>query len=198
MEGYSLLISIIALLKQFLGSPSNKDLQDFEAFTEFLLDHNHKQVIEGLDSNQLLSLKIQELLKKNLASITASLDEIAKNLAELTSKSPDLAELTHAACAPGTDLPPANQQQIEILIKMYVEGDGSLIILSQALGETKRLVIGGSSNLIASDPSFLEDDLASLTEAGLLISELNRQGNPIWKGTRKGQAIAKQINQPDA
>lgn len=71
MDGLSLLLSLLALLKQFLDSPTNRDMQAFEAFLEFLLDRNHRQVVQGLEANELLSLKVQALLMESFNTINS-------------------------------------------------------------------------------------------------------------------------------
>jgi hypothetical protein len=189
MDALSLFLSILAFLKQFLDSPSNRDIRDLDAFLEFLLDRNQKQVVEGLEANQLLSIKLQGLLKENFSEIQATLDQIAEGLAVLSSSSPLVGELA-LSISSGEELPRFSEQQLRILEGMYIRGDGGLILLSRTLGPNRDLVITGGGNLRATEPSFVEDDLSTLSQAGLLREDYNSKGEQVWRGTRKGKAYA--------
>ncbi len=190
MDPSSLVVSMITFLIQYLNSPSNQKIEDIDAFYEFLIDRNQKQLLDGLKTNELAGVEIKQILKRDHSEVLSILLAISEKVATMSANTELLSGFV-SAVSPGTSSDLTSQQK-RILHEIYVVGGGKATFLSEELARPAEIVTGGGS-FQPKEPNYLIDDMATLVSLGLLIEDFNSHGNPIWKGTRAGQELARTL-----
>ena len=72
-SGYA---SIVGLLSAFSANRDGKNAKDFQSFIEWLIQHNHEELVLEIQQNQSTAIFIKAFLNKEIPEIQLKLDSI--------------------------------------------------------------------------------------------------------------------------
>ena len=73
VSGYA---SIVGLLSAFAASRNGQKTEDFQNFIEWLIEHNHEELVLEIHKNQSTAIFIKAFLNKEIPEIQLKLDSI--------------------------------------------------------------------------------------------------------------------------
>jgi hypothetical protein len=80
-------------------------------------------------------------------------------------------------------------EQAFLIIKQLYDSGGSFFIEMKMMGGTQYQVLDASSAIEIPEPRFVDDDLSSLCEYGLLIPDWNSRGDRLFRITRAAARV---------
>ena len=194
MEPISLATSfstIISLLGLYKTESRIIEEDEFKDFMLWLTKTNHSEVKEFLEVNTQATIGIKALLNHDREQLFQKLEALDEVISTIASKIDGFNEIT-AAIHPNVEI---SDQAISILIQL-LESEGSKFLKSARLKTKPQLIIldgrGGSIEYI--EPQFIDDDIKSLTEIGLLKVDYNSRGERLYVITRAAVKFLKVIS----
>jgi hypothetical protein len=175
---------IIGLLSAFLSGRQVNEILDITKFMKWLAEHNHEEIKNAIEQNQVITTCIKGLLNNGVDNISKKLDGISEQIAILASRSEGIEELALAYAKESI-----SPQAIEILTLMN-ESETVFFLLSQEMGvKDQTLVFAPGPNYTCEESRFLKDDLELLQNLGLLHQDYNSNGNPMYYFTRAASKL---------
>ena len=176
--------TIAGLLGQYRSERSGKAQLEYNDFMEWLAKANHTQTKELLEINTNATMYIKALLNQDHEVFKQKLDKIDAAITAFASTIEDFGSLAKAV-NPGSIL---SEQAISILRQFQNSGESKAIEL-KVMGGTEYMFIDSSGNLQIDEPRFVEDDLRTLLEYGLLRHEYNSKGDNLYIFTRAASRL---------
>lgn len=181
MEPITGFATIVGLLGQFQASRGAKQQADFQDFIEWLVAKNHKEVKLLIESNSSTVTGIKALLGLNHELWIKRLDALDTSFAALASIIPGFSDISAGVHSYGGQL---STQAKSILEQFHLSGASKILEIHHSLGVELMYLDGNAREVSITEPEFLEDDLKSLVELGLLRHDLNDNGQNIYIFTR--------------
>ena len=179
--------SVVSLLGQFRAERGAQAQDDFNAFLEWLLTHNHAELKQRIEGNTHVTAAIHELLHEQHDELMARLNSLDAALAAYASGVPGFAEL-------GSGLRPQAGLSADAweILRAFSESGATRFILDKNFEATEFIPGNGDAeNIHAGDYKFLEDDLATLVELRLLRFDVTPRGNEVYILTRQAHDLVK-------
>ncbi len=179
--------TIIGLLSNFKSERSGTQLSDF---TEWLKDKRHEDVALSIENNQALAIQLKSLLSVNHQELIQRLNSLDEILASVASHINTFSSLA-AAVKPNSIL---SEQAISV-VKQFVASGTKECWEHKSYGSegSAYLFIGGKSRLEVAEPLFIEDDLNTLVELGILRLDYGSKGTRKFIITRQAVQLANSV-----
>lgn len=184
------LATIVGLICNF--KQERKDSQDakHEEFMEWLEYHHHEQIKDLLAHNYSLAAEVDGLLKQDTETILARLNGIDDVLAKILSHVEGFSGIARII-RPDSEL---SDQAVHILRSLVESGADGFDLVHQ-FGVPPELWLSSGGNINIPERRFLEDDLETLANLGLLRVEYGRNGMQTFGITREAMKLIELINQ---
>jgi len=181
MDPITAFATIVSLLADFVAHRSANEGKSFDEFMAWLSEQRHDEIRSLLELNTNTTIGIKALLGENQKEILDRLNSLDRQMAGFAAGFDSYRSLAQAA-HPTAGLSP---QAISLLEQFYDSG-ASEILEIQVDSSTALLFVDGptSGNLQVSDPRFIQDDLTTLVEAGLLSLGHNGKGQRMYSFKR--------------
>jgi hypothetical protein len=179
--------SIIALIADFKSQRHADSGDEFNDFTTWLAENRHEDLLKLVKQNYDTTLSIKALLATNRKVLEERLQLLDRALAGIASTLEGFAQLA-SAVRPDASL---SSQGVSIL-KQFSSACAShaLELKNFSAPHAGFLFIDGSQGQIQfTEPQFIEDDLRSLVELGLLRPDHNSSGSRMFWFTRMAAAL---------
>jgi len=183
--------SIVGLLGQFQASRGSKDQAGFNEFLQWLVDSNHEEVKSLIEGNTRTSIGIKALLNQKHDILVQKLDALDSALSSFGSLIPGFSDISGGLYPEGSQL---STQAKEILAQFQDSGASKILELHTYDGVDLMYLDGNESEMKISDHRFLEDDLKTLVELGLLRHDLNGKGQNLYIFTRAASELVRSAN----
>lgn len=183
--------TITGLMGQFQAGRSSREQHDYSAFLEWLVQHQHEEIKAELEKDHKLAGEIQTLLAQDLAQIHKKLNQLNLMVATVASR---LDGFSGIACATNPESV-LSEHAVSILRQMKDSG-GSRFKASRYSWsyELSIRVLGPPhGELEVENPQFIEDDLETLVDLGLLRPDMTSKGDPVYIYTRAAENVLGQI-----
>jgi hypothetical protein len=173
--------TIVSLLGAYKSEGRQITDDEFQDFMHWLVKTNHSEVKDLLEINTQATIGIKALLKQDRELLLQKLGTIDEILSLISSRVEGFSQITNAL-RPNSEI---SGQAVSVLRQLFESG-GSKFLKSGAIGRGPIfLIVGGKGGKIAyEDLQFIEDDLSTLVNLGLLNQEYNSKGNPLYIVTR--------------
>jgi len=172
--------TIVSLIAQFRAEHGASAATEADEFMSWLAENRHSEIKELLELNTGATIGIKALLSVNQTELIEKLEQLDSALAIYASSLPEFVGLA-ATLRPNSTL---SDQALSILNQLEKSG-GSKILEMHANGFIILKILDGSGGSIeADDLRFIEDDLKTLVEFGLLRHDYNSSGNNLYLLTR--------------
>lgn len=180
--------SIVGLLGVFKSETRADESQDFNQFIAWLQTHRHEQLANLILDNAQLVQSLRTLTEARHDEVLAkleSLDEVLSGVASHLAAFKPLADAVRA----NTHI---SHQAISILRQLNATSASRFLEVRTSSGLRYHLMDDKTGMLQIDDERFIEDDLLSLCEYGLLRLDYGSRGSRIFIITRVGAAVGGQ------
>ena len=175
--------TIVGLLSNFKAERSGTKLDDF---IEWLKEKHHEDIARSITQNQSLSSQLQTVLALNHQELVQRLDSLDQVLSSVAAHVVTFSSLA-TAIRPSSVL----SEQAIAIVKQFVASGAKEFWQTQYLGDAgpSFMLIGASGKLDVGDPRFVEDDLSTLVELGILRLKYGSAGTKQFVITRQAVAL---------
>ncbi len=174
---FATIVGLLAAYNAEGRAATGDDLQDFQVW---LASNNHNEVIGLLEQNAAATSGIRALLNQDREVLFGKLDSIDQMLAHVASRVDGFGEIAEAL-RPGAEI---SVQALSVVSQIF-DNNSSGFIYSESMSGKRILPLDGDHGKIQiMEPQFIEDDLATLYEYGLLRLDYNGQGDAVYRVTR--------------
>lgn len=170
------------LLADFVAHRGAAEGKSFDEFMAWLSEQRHDEIKALLEQNTSTTIGIKALLGENQREILDRLQSLDRSMASFAAGFDAYRGLAQAAHPTS-----ALSAQAISLLQQFHESGASKILAIQYLDGTKSLpIVDGPTNgeLQITDARFLDDDLATLVELGLLGLDHNGKGDRLYSFRR--------------
>ena len=169
--------TIVSLLADFVAHRGSNESKSYDEFMAWLSEQRHDEIKSLLELNTSTTIGIKALLGESQKEILERLQSLDRSMATFAAGFDayrGIAEAAHPASA-------LSAQAISLLQQFHDSG-ASKVLESKYFSGTALHIVDGPSNgsLEYTDPRFLNDDLTTLVELGLLDLELNSRGERLF------------------
>jgi hypothetical protein len=176
--------AIVGLLGQYRSEKGGKEQLEYHDFMEWLAKANHTQTKELLEINTKATIYIKALLNQDHKIFKQKLDKIDAAITAFASTIEGFDSLAQAV-NPSSIL---SEQAISIL-KQFQDSGASKALELKMLSGTEYMFIDASGKLQINEPRFVDDDLTTLLECGLLRHDYNSKGDKLYIFTRAASRL---------
>lgn len=162
---------------------------EFNDFMEWLTKANHVEIKELLELNVNTTIHIKALLNQDHKVFKEKLDKIDKAITAFASTIEGFDVLANAV-NPNAVL---STQAVNIL-EQFQESGATKILELKMMGGTQYKFLETSGSLDIADFRFVEDDLKTLIEYGLLRHDYNSKGDNLYIFTRAASRLVSNVN----
>lgn len=173
--------SIIGLIRMYKAEAQEHEGQDFDHYIEWLRRQEHKQVVDLLLGNDELTRSVRDLIEDRNGEVMAKLDALDKVLAGVARHIETFGPLANVVRASQL-----SDQAVSVLRQLNQANSSRFLDIARGRQYT---MLDTSGTVQVSDPRFIEDDLLTLCELGLLRLSHNNSGGRIFTITREGAAV---------
>lgn len=177
--------TVVSLMADFVAHRSDEESKDFDSFMAWLQEQRHDEIRSLLMSNATTGVGIKALLNESRQQILERLLSLDQTLSSIASGIPqyrDIAQLAH----PTSQL---SDQAISVLEQFY-DAEASGLLESKIMRGVLLIFINGKGGQVKyTEPRFIEDDLTTLLELGLLDLQHNSKGERLFKFKRTAAAL---------
>lgn len=159
--------------------------KQYQGFKLWLEEHNHNEVLELLEGNKQLAESLQHLIESNHETVMAELGALNASVAGIALRLESLSSVASAVGAKGT----LSDQAVSILEQLNAMKASKFMETASRAGVTFVAMDGEEGVLSLTDERFVVDDLRTLCNHILLISEVNEYGNEVFHITRAGAIV---------
>ncbi|MBT2118120.1 hypothetical protein KK141_15875 [Dyella sp. LX-66] len=148
----------------------------------WLSEQRHDEIKSLLELNTNTTIGVKALLSENQREILARLQSLDRSMANFAAGFDAYRGLAQAA-HPASGL---SSQAISLLNQFYDSGASQILAIQYYDGTRTLPIVDGpsGSELQITDPRFLDDDLATLVELGLLGLDHNGKGDRMYSFRR--------------
>ena len=183
--------SILGLLGQFQTSRGSKDQAGFNELLQWLVDNNHKEIKSLIEGNTQTTVGIKALLKQSHGVLVQKLDALDAALSSFGSLIPGFSDISGGLYLEAYQI---SMQAKEILSQFEASGASKIFELHDSNGVELMYFDGNESVISISDNRFIEDDLKTLVDLGLLRHDRTKKGENIYIFTRVASDLVKSAN----
>lgn len=178
--------SIVGLLGLYRSEKGSEAQLDYNEFMEWLVKTNHQQVKELLEINVNATVYIKALLNQDHKIFKEKLDKIETALTVFASTIEGFDSLAQALNSKSY----LSEQAIDIL-RQFQDSGASKLLEIKSMDGVMYCFIDGPANgyLEVKQARFIEDDLRTLIEYGLLLLDYNSQGGKLYIFTRAASEL---------
>lgn len=176
--------TIVGLLGQYYSEKGAKAQIEFNDFMEWLAKANHIEIKSLLELNTQATIHIKALLNQDHRIFKEKLDKIDSAITSFASAI-DGFDVLAREINPNSSL---SAQAINILEQFQHSGATKLFEMKLMSGTVYNFP-ETNGGLVVTEQKFVEDDLKTLVEYGLLRHEYNKSGNNIYIFTRAGSRL---------
>lgn len=181
--------TVVGLLGQYRSEKGAQSQLEYNDFMEWLSKANHTEVKGLLELNTSATIYIKALLNQDHEIFKQKLEKIDSALTAFASTVEGFSELAQAV-NPDALL---SEQAVSILEQIQESGATKVIELKM-MGGTEYIFIETSGNIEITEPRFVEDDLKTLVEYGLLRHDYNSKGDNLYISTRAASRLVCENN----
>lgn len=179
------LATVVGLVSDFVSHRKLAKAEDYDEFLQWLEEHRHSEIVGLLQQQSSTTISIKALLAQDREELRERLALLDGTIAAAASAVEGLQGVVEAV-RPGASL---SGQSLDIL-KQFRHVNASKATPTQTIGEKGLLFLDGMGGMLCiSDARFLEDDLQTLVDAGLLRLTVGSAGNLIYMYTRRAEAV---------
>lgn len=181
--------TIVGLIGQFRGERSSRIQSTLDDFMKWLIESNHNELKELLENNAQASEGIKNILQEDRELFLEKLESINRALLSFASGISGFSAVAEAI-NPNAIL---SNQAISILTQ-FENYEASKVLENHTFDGMSLLFLDGNGgNIEFHEPRFIEDDLKSLVELGLLRHDYNSKGENLYVFTRAASGLIKSI-----
>jgi hypothetical protein len=182
--------SIVGLIGQFRAERSGSEKAKFEEF-ELWLENNHRQdVLAALLGNTSAIEGIKEVMQEDNDVILKRLEGLDAAFTAFATNVRGFAQI-----AEGLNPNAVLSVQAVSILKQFELGGSSKILESGTFGGPSYMFLDGDSgDLKFEEEQFLEDDLLTLVDLGLLRPDFNSKGGKMFRYTRVASQLLGTLN----
>ncbi len=190
MDPVTAFATIVSLLSDFIAHRDGKESKDFDTFMAWLTENHHAEIRSLLQANAATTVSIKALLRDSRETILERLATLDKTMATVAAGITSYRDLALAAY-PSSEL---SSQAYAILEQFYDSGATSVLEIKYWSDPMELAYMDGLSNgnISYTEPRFVEDDLTTLVNLGLLDLDRNGKGERIFKFKRAAAALVEQ------
>ena len=193
ITGAATFATLVGLIGQYRTEKKSLNDSNFNDFLTWLVETQHAEVKTLIESNSTTTSGIKTLLNLRYEQLSEKIDLLDKSLATYASGFQGFSEISSVVW-PGAGL---SEQAISLLI-IFEKSGASMILKDAKLSGSTELIFLDSSERVdieITDPRFLEDDLRTLMEIGLLRHDFNSNGNDLYIYTRAASDLVNSLTQ---
>lgn len=183
--------TVIGLLADFRAGRSEAERVDYDEFLAWLSKSRHDELLKEIQSNQKLASGIKAAMNVTAQEFSERFDAIDMVLTQIATGLGLFNELA-SALRPSSKI---SNQAVSIVKQLVDSGAEKFVWLKVMTGEPDELIlIGGNKRAIEfDDQRFLEDDLQTITELGLVRLTYGSKGTQNYHITRSAVEFAKHV-----
>jgi hypothetical protein len=176
--------AIVGLLVQYRSEKGNQDQLEFNDFMVWLTNANHTKIKELLELNVNATIYIKAILNQDHKIFKEKLDKIDAAITAFASTIDGFDVLANAINPDAT----LSAQAVNIL-EQFEEAGAIRVLELKMMEGTEYIFLETSGNLVISEPRFVDDDLKTLLEYGLLRHDYNSKGQNLYIYTRAASRL---------
>ncbi len=176
--------AIVGLLGQYRSERGGQVQLEFNDFMEWLTNANHTEIKGLLELNVNATIYIKALLNQDHKIFKEKLDKIDAAITAFASTIDGFDVLANAVNPDAT----LSAQAVNIL-EQFEEAGATKVLELKMMDGTEYMFLETSGNLEISEPRFVEDDLKTLLEYGLLHHDYNSKGDNLYVFTRAASRL---------
>lgn len=180
--------TIVSLVGDFISRREANESKDYESFMSWLQEERHEEIRNLLQSSSTTVIGVKALLSESRDQILDRLSALDQTMAAIAAAIPAFRGIAELA-GPTVGLSP---QALSVLEKFYDSGASGILESKMLSGITLVPLDGRGGQIQFSEPRFIEDDLTTLVELGLLDISHNGRGERIFKFKRTAAALVAQ------
>lgn len=190
LAGAMTLAQIVSLMADYAGEKSSRDALSSQEFIEWLATHGHADLMRAIESNQAMTISVKAALAEGRDELLEKLRALDEKITAVTTGLGPLDDMARAIY-PQTAL----STQARELLRALEESQAESAMEVVHRGGRALLLIGNGTNgqFHPDEPRFYEDDLSILIGFGLLSLSYNKSGGRVFRPTRLGAQIGKQL-----
>ncbi len=181
--------TIVGLISQFRSERDSVEQSDINDFMIWLEQSNFQEIKNLLEQNAKTTTYIKSILNQDRDVLKQQLERIDAALIAFASSIEGFSELAKSI-SPNSVL---SDQAIDIL-RQFEESGASKMSEMRVMGGSLYQYVETDGNLDYSDTRFIEDDLNTLVDYGLLRHEHNSQGSNVYIYTRVASDLVRGNN----
>jgi len=184
--------TIVGLLNMFKQERKSEADQGRDAFLSWLDEHRFGDLKKAIESSHQLLTEIDGVLRQDRDVLLTRLKNIDEILATLASKIEGFGDISRAL-HPGMTL---SDQAISVL-RQFVQSDAKEFLKwasSQGDEVAFLRLLNATGDIQIEDKRFIDDDLATLVNFGLLHFRMSSQGSEIYGITRNSVKLIEAID----
>lgn len=189
MTGAGAFATIVGLLSNFKSERSSEDM---DQFILWLKEKRHEDIASGIEGNKTLLQQLTGILSTNheeLIQRLSTLDQVLSSVASHVEDFSGLAQTLH----PNSVISP---QAVSIL-RQLVDSGAKLFMEHKTMSGAPNeylLIDGAHGKIEYEEPRFMDDDLNTLVQLGLLQLEFGSRGSRRFLITREAVRFISAIN----
>lgn len=182
--------TIVGLLGTYRAERRATESASLNDFLEWLKDRGFEELTSEIEKNTRASDSIGAMISENSEVLLGRLDRVDRTLSAIASHFEGVGSLALALRA--VDV--LSQPAISLLIEME-SGQVDVFWISYA-SDRPPLLEARAGRFEHRDPRFLEDDLATMVELGLLRPDQNPKGDRLYRFTRAASTFVREMQIP--
>ncbi len=182
--------TIVGLIGQFRSERASSDSKEFKDFELWLESNRQTELITSLKENVSAIEGIKELLLEDKDVLLNRLEALDSALTAFASNVRGFSKIAEAINPEAV----LSEQAISIL-QQFKESEASKILEAHSFGGLSYMFIDGNGGELGfDDQQFIEDDLLTLVDLGLLRTDYNSQGTRMFLFTRTALKLVGELN----
>lgn len=190
LTGASAFATIVGLIGQFRSEQSSETKVDLKSFQEWLVEEHQEKVKEAINNNSQVVEGLKVMLEENRETFLQKLENINQALSVFSSGINGFNQIVHAI-NPNAIL---SKQALSILKEFDKTEASKVLEVHTDEGIILIPLDGNEGNIKHIEQRFIEDDLKTLLEYGLLRHDYNSNGQNLYIFTRSASNLVKEIN----
>lgn len=181
--------TIVGLLATFQSGREGK--RDIEEFKHWLEENNHGNMVSIIENNNNMQQQLTVFMNQNHDQVMAQLSTLNDLMVSIASHMQGLGNIA-SSFAPNSGL---SDQAVNVL-RQFVESDSARMIHIQtwSFEELDNIYSLDNGGVEYSEPRFIETDIDSLVNAGLITMTKGNNGGGIYRITRQAVAFIDAID----
>lgn len=181
---------IVGLLTTFYSI--NNDKTDLDDFKEWLDETNNEYAIKMIENSTQLQNNLANFMGANHEENMTKLSDLTELVINIASKIEGLDKLTDSFIVKNN----LSEQAISILRQFVKSKSSNMHYMNNSSldGYQHDYILEGSYNIEYNDSVFIEDDIKSLVDKGLITKTFSSKGNITYKITRQAVAFIESID----